>query len=90
MKGIRAKGYEDFFQADPPIIWGPMHQEGNPLSQWHIRPPCGHSGMLARDPDHPTHDVTENPDGTVTVAGSILCTQCGWHGYIEAGVWRSV
>jgi hypothetical protein len=40
------------------------------------------------------HVVTEYPDGTITVAPSILLTCPGapewdWHGFLERGVWRT-
>ena len=42
------------------------------------------------------HDVDEHDDGTITIeakptnSNSILCPFCGWHGYIDRGVWREV
>jgi hypothetical protein len=40
------------------------------------------------------HTITEHPDGTITVHPSILVAPAGgepgWHGYLEAGVWREV
>lgn len=38
------------------------------------------------------HDVTEEPDGTITVSPSIFVNQgqpVSWHGFLERGVWRS-
>lgn len=36
------------------------------------------------------HDVTEHPDGTITVSPSILVTshRGRWHGYLRAGEWE--
>lgn len=39
------------------------------------------------------HQVTENPDGTITVSPSILLEGSNgktWHGYLERGAWREV
>lgn len=40
------------------------------------------------------HDITEHPDGTITVSPSILITQPRgknpeqrWHGYLHEGIW---
>lgn len=63
-------------------------------NQWYARPPTSPE-------DHMTgclraHDVTEHPDGTITVHPSILITghdndcKVEWHGYLERGVWREV
>lgn len=61
---------------------------------WLCRPPRGALGHLAN------HTVTEHPDGTITVAPSILvnprpdASEPGaaesWHGFLEAGIWREV
>lgn len=56
---------------------------------WKARPPGGKisSGDLSQ------HEVTEHPDGTITVSPSILVEQPpigAWHGYLERGVWREV
>jgi hypothetical protein len=53
---------------------------------WYGRPPGQHLGSFAN------HDVTEHPDGTITVSPSILVTGGNgeaWHGYLERGVWRT-
>lgn len=36
-----------------------------------------------------SHQVAENPDGSITVEPSILCGdgKVSWHGYLRAGVW---
>lgn len=75
------------------------HVEGD-ATHWWICTPNGHKGMLA------LHDVVENEDGTITVderpsppddpgnRNSILVPgrdgSPGWHGYIDAGVWREL
>lgn len=60
----------------------------NPVTVWHMVPPCGHPGVL-----DPGHTVTENPDGTITVDPSIFCKAGGddhkqdcWHGHLRNGV----
>lgn len=53
--------------------------------QWWCCTPSGLHGNLAR------HEVTEHPDGTITVSPSILVNGVGeWHGFLERGVWRQV
>ena len=53
---------------------------------WFACTPNGHGANLGN------HSVTENADGTVTVAPSILVsgrdTGSLWHGYLTRGVWR--
>lgn len=36
------------------------------------------------------HTVVENPDKTISVTPSILCTdhKVSWHGYLTDGVWK--
>lgn len=34
------------------------------------------------------HTVTDEADGTITVAPSIIILPNRWHGYLEKGVWR--
>lgn len=55
-----------------------------PNGVWMCRPPGSHMGSLAN------HEVTENPDGTITVSPSILIDdgRTKWHGYLIAGEWR--
>mgnify|MGYP001609348307 CR=1 FL=1 len=53
---------------------------------WYGCTPSGDLAGLAR------HDVTEHEDGTITVAPSILVRDGHeelWHGWLEAGIWRS-
>ncbi len=56
---------------------------------WWAKPPKPGfpTGMLS------DHDVTEHPDGTITVSPSILVEGDHgktWHGYLERGIWREV
>jgi hypothetical protein len=61
-----------------------------PDGKWYARPFGDHTGNLGN------HDVTEHPDGTITVSPSILITggnadgPTRWHGYLEKGVWRKL
>lgn len=54
---------------------------------WWCCTPNGHFGNLS------AHEVVEHEDGTITVSPSILVSYGDgeelWHGYLEAGVWRS-
>lgn len=66
---------------------------------WLVRPPgCPHPLPIGGNLSG--HDVEEHADGTITVepnppvnpsnSNSILCPQCGWHGFVEHGFWRKV
>lgn len=91
--GDRMKGrrIESPFAADGALI-AEWPQPGDfyfyPQSGWCGVTPNGHAVGLSG------HDVTEHPDGTITVSPSILVgtheTPNLWHGYLEAGVWREV
>lgn len=35
------------------------------------------------------HTVTRDDAGVITVEPSILCPDCGLHGYVRAGVWST-
>lgn len=75
-------------------------EDGVEKAIWWICTPNGHKGMLS------LHDVVENADGTITVderpappddpsnRNSILVfgrdSEPGFHGYIDAGVWRAI
>jgi hypothetical protein len=57
---------------------------------WMANAPGGHLGDLTN------HTVTEHEDGTITVAPSILISaridgvdRELWHGFLEAGIWRT-
>ena len=52
---------------------------------WYARAPTGDMGNLS------AHEVTEHPDGTITVSPSIAISDDQkelWHGYLERGEWR--
>lgn len=54
------------------------------VSEWWVRDPLGDFGRLT------LHQVTEHPDGTITVSPSILNVGGhGYHGYLKAGVWEA-
>jgi hypothetical protein len=65
--------------GDAPQATGPRNRDW----YWTICDPRGSLGMIT------THEVTEHPDGTITVHPSILDPN-GWHGWLERGVWREV
>lgn len=94
MRGRRAESYEDFFaDDDEPRFWI-TEDRGNGKQLVHIRPPCGHHGVLSE-----AHSPEINEDGSLTVrpnppwdpgnSNSILCA-CGWHGYVYSNDWREV
>lgn len=87
-EGRAAEGYDDFFGSSDPTWWmlRPEKKEGASGPLWLTRHPgADHHGSLADG-----HEVTEHEDGTISVYPSILCRACGWHGYLERGVWREV
>lgn len=74
-------------QANPVAGDYYKHRDG----RWHGVCPNGLHCNLSN------HIVTVNPDGTITVAPSILCSLTGtfdsdkakcWHGYLRNGVWE--
>lgn len=94
-QGRPAADAKDFFngEADEQGIWWkrlvkptPNAKSDQPYVMWLTRHPgAGHHGRLREG-----HQVTEHEDGTITVTPSIQCRVCGWHGYLERGVWREV
>lgn len=86
MKGRAARDYEDFFDAYEPVWWKRevRRQNGEIETLWLTRHPgADHHGQL-----NPAHTITEHDDGAITVSPSIQCQCCGWHGFLEHGVWR--
>ena len=83
MQGKRHDLGEDEYALD-------MGEYGkNAEGKWFCRVPAPGfgTGSLGK------HEVTEHPDGTITVSPSILCyghDNKTWHGYLERGVWREV
>lgn len=49
---------------------------------WHVCMPNGSSGILGE-----SHQVTEHPDGSISVWPSILDRESGWHGHLVGGYW---
>ena len=97
LHGRRVQSHDEFWDAGPgAYLQVNIEASGEHFRAWMAKPPCGHTMHLAYDPRQgAVHEVDENADGTITVepkpgnSNSILC-RCGWHGYIEAGVWREV
>ena len=82
--GVRV--YPDLSREDhfPLLCPGEYRKHGD---TWYAHPPWQHGGANLGG-----HDVVENADGTITVKPSIRVTSGNhvWHGYLEAGVWRTV
>jgi hypothetical protein len=87
---------DDEFWASPSVWWRwETEEEGDSYVRWMVRPPCGHHFILAGGSQSgPHHEVDEEDNGIISVvpkptnSNSILCPQCGWHGFIEHGVWK--
>lgn len=57
--------------------------------QWMVNTPNGHLGMI----NTKKWTIIEHEDGTITVSPSISVRNADqelWHGFLEAGIWRSV
>jgi hypothetical protein len=79
MKGTRVEWPEGLLK--------PGEYAKGPDGNWYGMTPNEHLAGLAK------HDITENPDGTLTVSPSIAVWEGNimvWHGYLENGVWREV
>jgi hypothetical protein len=59
--------------------------------EWHLIAPDGRIGAAGRTTIQKpaAHTWVEHEDGTVTFSPSLVMPS-GWHGYLEAGVWRQV
>lgn len=91
----------DAFWAHVGVFWAWQGSaDGETIHRWFVRPPCGHHFMLASEPGKPMHYVEEHEDGMISVlhkppqdpsnSNSILCPECGWHGFIDHGIWQAV
>lgn len=83
MKGTRVFNHDGLRSIDGSYFFSEETQS------WWCRTPNGHMGNLRN------HDVTENDDGTITVAPSILVTtringvdKELYHGFLVKGEWR--
>lgn len=89
--GHRVENHDAFWAS--PAVWWKWHLDGGTC--WMVRPPCGHHFMIGRADWNPRHEIDEHDDGAITVepkptnSNSILCPECGWHGYIHHGVWTT-
>jgi hypothetical protein len=82
VNGRRLPDGSHALDCDPGDYWR-VKRDGEWI--WMCCTPNGMAGDLTQ------HDVTEHPDGTITVLPSILVQgEHEWHGYLENGVWRSV
>lgn len=94
VRGRRAESYEDFFGSDEPMWWK-LSNEGTDAPTWLIRHPgpCHGGETRGHGALSQAHHVEEHEDGSITVmpqpenSNSILCS-CGWHGFIDHGVWK--
>lgn len=60
-------------------------KHGNRLGYWSVTAPDGSSGLIP-----PSYEVTEHPDGTITVTEEIDFSATpwnGWRGRLVAGEW---
>lgn len=106
MSGVEGKvveTYEEFFAADPPVMWFTTVDGVQCLNARHPGV-CvdGSPGSMLLGPEPPAsgHVVEINEDNTITVrpnppmdpgnSNSILCPLCGWHGYIYSNIWTAV
>jgi hypothetical protein len=66
------------------VLWPGEYARLNGI--WHA---CSPNGLLA---NLGGHNVTEHPDGTITVSPSIEVTNRTnyWHGHLQAGVWSTL
>lgn len=75
---------------DDDAIPQPGEYGKNSVGKWYGVPP-NEPELIA---NLSRHDVIEHPDGTITVAPSILVTlphkKLSWHGYLERGIWRKI
>lgn len=108
MKGRRVQLDTDPETGQPTVPWerlepgdycGPVIEPGRPPAVWMLLPNARDEGVPGwergiRHIESPPHGFTEEPDGTLTVEGSILAVGPGglngWHGFLERGFWRQV
>jgi hypothetical protein len=79
MIGRRCYSEEEFGQPGDYMKWH---------GQWLLCLPTGIRGAI-----DDRWNITEHPDGTITVSPSIdtksHISELSWHGYLENGVWRT-
>lgn len=80
---VEAAGTVDYNAIEPGDYWRP---NGRPDGEWWFKDPAGRVGRITTPP----WTITEHDDGTLTVSPSIFDSPDGWHGFLVAGVWRSV
>lgn len=87
-----ADGYLDPAEINKPARYGRAIAERVRETRsgwWEVTTPDGHVGSL----NPQVHNVIEHDDGTITVTPSIDMSQRhagAWHGYLTAGVFKSV
>lgn len=66
-----------------------LRKDGNGTWCWYLRSPAGDVCTIGWDlPGQArVHEITEHPDGTITVSPSIVFPRGGYHGFLQSGVW---
>lgn len=87
---VPAEGIVEVWQIGPQPMALLFYADGS----WRFRHRCdrGERGVIVCAPErHSTHTVTRaNWNSPPTVTPSILCPDCGTHGYVTEGVWSGV
>lgn len=81
MQGKRLPDDSPYYPVQPGTYWKRSRD-----NVWNCVTPNGHLGRLD------LHNVVEHEDGTISVSPSILVSDHTgelWHGFLEAGSWRS-
>lgn len=88
MNGRRVEWPDDRIPIEQEKHMQPGDYSGPWRGMWLLCMPNGDWGSLSSSSGH---TVTENADGTITVAPSIQVVGGNkWHGYLEQGRWRQV
>jgi hypothetical protein len=88
---VKGRRLPDDFTNTPGFTWekvepGDYFKKADGRS-WFVQSPAGDAGTVTPE----IWTIIELSDGTITVAPSIWFNKpTGWHGYLEAGVWRQV
>lgn len=74
-----------FDDAEGPAAWGFQHECG----RWSDEQEPDGEFVKVVAPRLTNHTVTREDDGPVTVRASILCPDCGVHGFVTADRWEA-
>lgn len=61
----------------------PSGVDPRPGVEWYVVDPTGGAGAIRTA----VHNVTEHPDGTITVSPSLVMPS-GWHGFLINNEWK--